>query len=201
MAGALAACDGSPAGSDSEIPIYGACNLTPNYIDEVALNRWRSFPLAYFFDAASFSPDFVDLYREAIGTGIRSWAEASGTELGTIVEVDTREEADLVVNFRDIFPEDISARAFHRTGTPFLADGEIAFNPLDLERREQRVRDGLFERDLFALVIRLIAAHEMGHILGIIGHPMRQDVVMGNGLVETPQPADLNTILHAYCRP
>lgn len=199
---AVAACNGSsPAGPDQAVPIYGSCNQRPNYIDEVALNRWRSFPLPYFFDSASFSPDFVDLYRDAIGTGIQRWADVTGTALGTIVEVDVREDADLVVIFRDVLPADISARAFHRTGTPFLAGGEIAFNRLDMEAREQRVRDGLLDREIFIFVVTLIAAHEMGHILGIIGHPMRDDVLMGDGLVAFPQPADLNTLIHAYCRP
>jgi hypothetical protein len=196
------ACSGaSPAGSEDGVPTFGPCNRQPNYISEVTLNRWRSFPLAYFFDSASFSPDFVDQYRETIGAGILRWADATGTDLGTIVQVNQRERADLVVTFRNVVPPDISVRAFHATGTPFLAGGEIAFNRADLAPREERVREGLIDRDLFFEVIGALAAHEMGHILGIIGHPSDDDVLMWNVLVAFPATADVNTLVHAYCRP
>ncbi len=197
----VAACGGgSPGGLDEAIPIFGPCNLQPNYVAEVRLNRWPSFPLAYFFDSASFSHDLVDDYREAVTTGIRRWAEATGNGLGAVVQVDERDQAQFVITFRDVTPSSTFARTFHATGTPFLAGGEIAFNRSHLTEIEGRVRDGELESEVYSRAVAAVAAHEMGHLLGIIGHSTRDDVLMGTSFHEAPTISDVNTLVHAYCR-
>ena len=170
MAWTGTACNsGSPGGPDEAVPTYGPCNLPPNYVGEVVLNRWPSFPLTYFFDAASFPAEFLEDYRSAITDGIRRWDEAT-------------------------------ARVVHSTGTPFLAGGEIQYNPTGMREGEDLVREGRISRQTFLRGVSGIAAHEMGHLLGIIGHPS-QDVLMGLlSFHDTPTTADVNTLVHAYCR-
>ncbi len=169
-------------------------------MDEVQLNRWRSFPLAYFFDSASFSQDLIGDYREAITTGIQRWPEATGNGLGTVVRVDERVQAQFVITFREVLPSDTFARTFHATGTPFLADGEIAFNRAYLTEFEDRVREGTMDPEVFFRAVAGVAAHEMGHLLGIIGHSARDDVLMGLSFHDAPTVADVNTLIHAYCQ-
>ncbi len=139
-------------------------------------------------------------YREAITTGIRRWEEATGNGLGAVVQVDDRDRAQFVITFRDVTPSSTFARTFHATGTPFLAGGEIAFNRSYLTEIEGRVRDGELEPEVYARAVAGVAAHEMGHLLGIIGHSTRDDVLMGSSFHDAPTIADVNTLVHAYCR-
>jgi predicted Zn-dependent protease len=195
-----AACNsGSPAGPDGAIPIYGACDVQPTYVGEVNLNRWPSFPLAYFFDAASFPPEFLEDYRSAITDGIRRWDEATSNDLGAVVEVADREAADFVITYREFTPVLATARVIHSTGTPFLAGGEIQFNPTGMREGEDLVREGTISRETFHRGISGIAAHEMGHLLGIIGHSSRTDVLMGPAFHDAPTVVDVNTLIRAYC--
>lgn len=201
VSSALAACaDRSPAGPVSPVAFFGPCFQQPNFIFDVQLNRWRSFPLAYFFDSSSFEPDLIDDYRDAVTSGLHRWAEATGTGLGAVVEVDDRLQAQFVITSRDLSPPEQFARTFHSTGTPFLAGGEIAFKRSDLTEIEDRIRDGEIDADVFFGVVAGVTAHEMGHLLGIIGHSPRDDVLMGTEYHDFPTIADVNTLIHAYCR-
>lgn len=197
----LTACGrGSPLAPDEPVPTFGPCDLQPNYVDEVRLNRWRSFPLAYFFDSASFNEDFVDDYRDAITTGIRRWEDATSNGLGSVVQVTDRNLSQFVITFRDVTPSTTFARTFHATGTPFLAGGEIVFNRTYLTEVEDRVREGELDREVFSRGVAGVAAHEMGHLLGIIGHSSRDDVLMGSSFHDAPTVPDVNTLIYAYCR-
>ena len=96
-----AACKGdSPTSPPLEIPIYGSCDVLPTYASEVVLNRWPSFPLAYFFYAETFPSEFLEDYRTAIAEGIRRWDEATINDLGAVMEVDDPEEAQFVISYR-----------------------------------------------------------------------------------------------------
>lgn len=199
LVAAAAACNsGSPAGTDGAVPIYGACDVEPTYVSEVNLNRWRSFPLAYFFDAASFPPEFLTDYRTAISDGIRRWDEATANELGAVVETDDREAADFVILYLEL-QVGAAARVIHATGTPFLAGGEIQFNPVGMREGEELLRAGTISQETFHRGISSIAAHEMGHLLGIIGHPSRPDALMGPTFHDAPTIVDVNTLVRAYC--
>jgi predicted Zn-dependent protease len=172
--------------------------VQPTYVSDVNLNRWRSFPLAFFFDAESFPPEFLADYRPAITDGIRRWDEATANELGAVVEIQERGTADFVITYRE-FPGLASARVIHAAGTPFLAGGEIQFNPVGMREGEDLVRAGTISRETFHRGISSIAAHEMGHLLGIIGHPSRTDVLMGPAFHDAPTMIDVNTLIRAYC--
>lgn len=173
--------------------------MQPTYVNEVNLNRWRSFPLAYFFDAASFPAEFLDDYRPSITDGIRRWDEATTNELGAVVEVDSPDDADFVITYGEFGSVPASARTIHTTGTPFLAGGEIQFIRSGMREGEDLVRDGVISRQGFHRGISGIAAHEMGHLMGIIGHSSRTDVLMGPEFHDAPTIADVNTLIRAYC--
>lgn len=126
----------------SGMPVYGPCGLRPNYVSEVRLNRWPSFPLTYFFDATSFTSDFRTDYRTAIAEGIRRWDEATENELGAVVETDDRDTADFLIFFGIVSGPQVAARTVHSTGTPFLAGGVIGFNAPFMEEGEDLVRRG-----------------------------------------------------------
>jgi hypothetical protein len=144
-----AACKSdSPTGPDEAVPIYGACDVQPTYVGEVNLNRWRSFPLTYFFDDASFPAEFLVDYRAAITDGIRRWDEATSNELGAVEEVGDREAADFVILYLE-FPVPAAARVIHSAGTPFLAGGQIQFNPIGMRVGEDFVREGTISRETF----------------------------------------------------
>lgn len=184
-------------------PVYGACGMRPSYVDEVRLNRWPSFPLTYFFDATTFTADFREEYRSAISNGIRRWDAASTNELGAVVEIQDRDGADFVIIFGIVAAPEVAARTVHGTGTPFLAGGVIGFNAPFFEEGEDLVRTGTIGRDAFARVVASVAAHEAGHLYGIIGHPRNDDTLMGLEsplALDHPTPADVNTLAHAYCR-
>lgn len=181
------------------MPSYGACDVQPSYANEVALNRWPSFPLAYFFYAETFPPEFLEDYRAAIAAGIRRWDEATANELGAVVEVTDREEADFEITYRASSPPLFPARTIHANAIPFLAGGEIQFNPTGMREGEDMVREGTISRETFQRDISGIAAHEMGHLLGIVGHSSRTDVLMGLTFHDAPTVVDVNTLIRAYC--
>jgi predicted Zn-dependent protease len=163
------------------------------------LNRWRSFPLSYYFDSGSFPSEFLEDYRSAVADGIRRWDAATESALGAVVEVEGPETADFVITYRAFTPALATARVVHSTGTPFLAGGEIQYNPTGMRKGEDLVREGQISRQTFHRGVSGIAAHEMGHLLGIIGHPPL-DVLMGLlSFHDIPTSADLNTLIHAYC--
>lgn len=199
----LASCGGSsPSDPGRGVPVYGPCGLRPNYVDEVLLNRWPAFPLTYFFDSASFTADFREEYRSAIAEGLRRWNVASGSELGSLVEVDDPGSADFQVIFGIVAAPQVPAQTIHRTGTPFLSGGVIGFNAPFMEEGEALVRAGELSREAFVRVVARVAAHEVGHLMGIIGHPDDDDTLMGPSplTLERPTVEDVNTLIHAYCR-
>ncbi len=196
----VAACKGgSPTAPDGEIPIYGACNVEPTYVSEVNLNRWPSFPLSYFFDAASFPGEFFEEYRSAITAGIRRWDAATANDLGAVVEVEDRGTADFVITYDEVSTAQAIAFTVHSTGSPFLAGGEIHYVAALTREGEDLLRAGQISRQTFLRVISSIAAHEMGHLMGIIGHSSREDVLMGPELQDAPTIVDVNTLIRAYC--
>ena len=115
------------------------------------------------------------------------------------MEVADREDAQFVIMYRAFSPVLATARVTHSTGSPFLAGGEIQFNPTGMREGEDLVREGTISRETFHRGIAGIAAHEMGHLLGIIGHSSRTDVLMGPAFHDAPTIVDVNTLIRAYC--
>ena len=85
-------------------------------------------------------------------------------------------------------PQDLSAHVLLRRR---LVPGGIP--------RRLPAREGGISRQAFLRGISGIAAHEMGHLLGIIGHSTRTDVLMGPTFHDAPTIADVNTLIRAYC--
>jgi predicted Zn-dependent protease len=107
-------------------------------------------------------------------------------ELGAVVEVADREGADFEITYRAFSPPLFPARTIHRNGIPFLSRGVIQFNPTGMREGEDLVRAGTISRETFHRGISGIAAHEMGHLLGIIGHSSRTDALMGPAFHDAP---------------
>ncbi len=177
--------------------------MRPNYVDQVVLNRWPSFPLVYHFDAATFPAEFREDYRSAIEEGIRRWDEATANELGAVDDVEDADDADFRIIYGNVAAPQVAAQTIHRGGRPFLFGGVIGFNTPFFREGEDLVRDGTLSREGFVRVVANIAAHEMGHLMGIIGHPDGDDTLMGRSsslALGHPTGADVNTLTHAYCR-
>lgn len=175
----------------------------PNYVGQVVLGRWWSFQLTYFFDAATFTADFREEYRTAIAEGIRRWDQATENDLGAVVVVEDRNEADFRIIFGPVAAPEVPAGTTFGSSRPFLDGGVIAFNAPFMEEGERLVRTGQLPLEVFGRVVARLAAHEMGHLLGISGHPDGDDTLMGFSspvTLERPTTADVNTITHAYCR-
>jgi predicted Zn-dependent protease len=196
------ACRGDPPTSPPlVIPVYGPCDVQPTYANEIVLNRWPSFPLTYYFYAETFPAEFLADYRSAIFDGIRRWDAMTANELGAVVEVDDADDAQFVISYRATSPVLALARTVHANGQPFLSGGEIWFNPGGLREGEDLVRSGMISRDTFLRVVSPVAAHEMGHLMGIIGHTSRDDALMGLEFHDAPAQVDVNTLIRAYCQP
>lgn len=191
----------SPTSPPLDIPIYGSCDVEPTYASQVVLNRWPSFPLSYYYRDETFPMEFRDDYRSAILDGIRRWDAMTANELGAVVAVDDPEDAQFVISYSAFSPPLIPARTIHGNGRPFLAGGEILFNPSGMREGEDLLREGRIQRATFLRVVSHIAAHEMGHLMGIIGHSTRPDVLMGTEFIDAPTQMDVNTLIRAYCQP
>jgi predicted Zn-dependent protease len=183
------------------VPIYGSCDVQPTYASQVRLNRWPSFPLGYYLDATTFPAEFLEEYTSAIEDGIRRWDAATANDLGAVVEVQDPDDAHFVISYRHYAGPVSSARTVHSNGTPFLAGGQIWFNPSGMAEGEDLYREGRISRATFVRVTSSIAAHEMGHLMGIIGHTTRTDAIMGPEFVDAPTVVDVNTLIRAYCQP
>jgi len=169
-------------------PILGDCLIEPHYVGQVVLNRWRSFPLRTLFLEDSFPAENRARILALIEDGIEAWAEGTGGRIGSVTPTSVDATADLVIEAREL--EQAGAFTTHGTGTPYLARARIVFDRETVARLAQ-MDDGA--------LLSALAAHEMGHVLGIIGHPQREDVLMFELGPLRPTPADLNTIGHAYC--
>jgi hypothetical protein len=184
------ACDGGPTSSPvlEPGPILGECLVEPHYVGQTPLNRWRNFPLRYLVLEDGFPVEDRARILALILDGVGLWAEGTGGRIGTVIPARDDATADLVLEARAL--EEAAAFTTHATSTPYLARARIVFDRATVV--------GLAEAQDGALLSAL-AAHEMGHVLGIIGHPQQENTLMyGLGALR-PTAADLNTMSHAYC--
>lgn len=184
-------CGGGTSGPDSDPPpILGSCNVEPNYIAQVSLNRWREFPLGFHLDDSAFPSQNRDRMLAQLVDGINAWAVSTGHQIGSVIRVNSPEEADFIIVVQD-FNGSGAALTTHSGGSPFLHGGRIAFD------RQTLIELSELEG---SQILPALAAHEMGHLLGILGHPATENVLMHAPLqAANPTTEDINTLSHAYC--
>jgi len=167
----------------AEQRVCSADTFVPNYVPQ--LNRllyWAQFPVRVYFER---DEHYSDYYRALALQGFDQWVEAT-SRVVRYVEVNTREEAQIVVYFKPNTTNGLTTFTYYpRSGLLESAKMEIGTrgnNPID---------------------IRSVAAHEFGHALGIYGHSTDpSDMMYATFVSNVPlriSPRDLNTLKTAYC--
>ena len=171
---------------------------TPRYLSDLAgdVFRWPSdrVPVRYYSDARGMMPGLVR-------TGLAAW-EAQflyGEFRATLVADST--DADVIVIWQDSIPPNVPPDTAGALGA---CDGVTSFviestgtitEPI---RVQLRVRLGFSEAQVAACMPR-IAAHELGHTLGILSHsPATTDLMFGTPPTATPTHRDRNTAQVLY---
>ena len=171
---------------------------TPRYLSDLAgeVFRWPSdrLPVRYFADTRGNMPDLVR-------TSLQVW-EAQflyGEFKGTVVGDSSA--ADVIVIWQDSIPPNVPPDTAGALGacdgvTSFVIDSTGAMTePI---RVQLRVRPGYTEPQVAACMER-VAAHELGHTLGILTHsPATTDLMFGTPATASPTNRDRNTAQVLY---
>lgn len=171
---------------------------TPRYLADLAGEtfHWPAdrLPVRYFADDRGAMPSLV---RESLRVWERQflYGEFSG------VIVSDSGQADVIVRWQDSVPPDVppdTSGALNACDgvTTYLVDSTHTMTePL---RVQLRVRVG-FTAPQIAACVQRVAAHELGHTLGILTHsPATTDLMYGTPPTKTPTNRDRNTAQVLY---
>ena len=187
---------------------------TPRYLSDLAgeVFRWPSdrLPVRYFADTRGMMPELVS-------GSLQSWEKQFlyGEFKATLVGDSSA--ADVLVLWQDSVPPDVPPDTVGAVGacdglTQYIIDSTAALSgprsgtaggepPLTMVepiRVHLRVRPGFSEAQVAACMPR-VAAHEMGHTIGILTHsPANTDLMWGTPITDTPTHRDRNTAQVLY---
>ena len=174
---------------------------TPRYLADVAGEtfHWPAdrLPVRYFADGRGAMPALVR-------NGLQVWERQFlyGEFRGALVA--DSNNADVIVVWQDSVPADVAPDTTGALGacdgvTSFVIDSTHAMTaPL---RVQLRVRAG-FAAPQIAACMQRVAAHELGHTLGILSHsPATTDLMFGTPATATPTNRDRNTAQVVYHTP
>jgi hypothetical protein len=189
------ACGGSPiepSGTNPGAAGGSGCQaMRPNY--QVSALRWENFPIRVYIEDIELTRRGFSVARTAaiadlIMRGLGSWAAATNGRIGATTRVTDASTSHLNVVFRNN-----SGHTIHdaRTGN-YIQHATVLVDP--------HFTEAFADRDHRWINM---AAHEMGHVLGIVEHPAG---ITGSLMVneaeqvryEGPQPYDVNSILIKY---
>ena len=203
---ATAACGSSPiaptATTPGPDPAPAACNANqyqPNYVAELNLLntvKYPSWPIrAYIEEPELTRRGYSDARRtfivQAIMRGLSAWARRTDGKVGQVVATSDFSQATLTVVFRNQQDGQLGAVTHESSGGAVRVSRMV----LNVDYIESRVgADRLWE---------YTPAHEMGHALGIVGHPSSAQSIMAPfvGDFREPQLVDTNSILVKYSCP
>ena len=226
---ALAGCGGSSHGSanwnpvapstPTTLPIWGACNQSPNYLGSVTLNRWERFPVTVSMN----TPNLPDLPRNVwavYAEGIRFaaandfWRPPAAFQF-TTDNPSAPIQVSVVNSDSDAAgAEGIAVATYRSVGDPQVitsASVRLIRKNSDLETVESLFTRGIWSAENLSRYISMLTLHELGHALGIRGHSTNSADIMSNSskvdsagnpsadYTKWVSPADLNTLSHAYC--
>ena len=178
----------SPSTTPTPLAQTTSCSqsYTPNYKSSVTLLHWTQFPLrVYFVRDSNYSAT-----RQTMATeGFDGWVKATSNG-ATYTVVSNADQANVTVTF------------FPFTGG---AGDTLGQTNIDYYRDSRTIKSASIELGVTGGRANdvLTAEHEFGHTLGISGHsPSNEDLMYFEGndaKCGCITPADLNTLLTAYC--
>lgn len=170
---------------------------TPRYVSDLAgeVFHWPSdyLPVRYFADTRGMMPSLVR-------TSLAAWEDQFLYGEFSGVSVADSSAADVIVIWQDSIPPDVppdTAGALDACDgvTSFAIDSTAITEPI---RVRLRVRLG-FTAPQVAACMRRVAAHELGHTIGILTHsPATTDLMFGIPATATPTHRDRNTAQVLY---